>query len=85
MSGTLAGLQSSLDRLNDAVRDNTGAATRLNDAIIGIKEDSALQNREIAYLRTDVSRISGAVQDAVIRTRISDSAGNSKYSLLPTL
>lgn len=83
MSGTLAGLQSSLDRLNDAVRDNTGAATRLNDAIVGLKEDSALQNREIAYLRTDVSRISDAVQDAGIRIRISDTAGNSKIVTSP--
>ncbi len=83
MSGTLNGLQSSLDRLNDSVRDNTSAALRLHDTITGLKEDSASQNREIAFLRTDVSRISDAVQEAGIRIKISDTFGNSKILAAP--
>lgn len=83
IGSTLAGLQSSLDRLNEAVRDNTNASVRLHESITDLKQDTASQSREIAFLRTDVSRISSAVQDAGIQIRISEPAGSEKMPTYP--
>lgn len=72
MGETLGGLQSSLDRLNDAVRDNTTVAQRLQESIAALSADSSAQNLEISFLRSDVTKIANAVQDAGIQIRVSD-------------
>jgi len=85
MGATLSGLQSSLDRLNDAVRDNTEAATRLQESIARLREDSASQSREISFLRDDVTKIADAVQDAGIPIRINSEPEPTKEKALDFL
>lgn len=80
MDSTLNGLQSSIDRLNETVRDNIMATQRLHDTLSLLRADTASQSQEISFLRSDVTKIASAVQDAGIQIRIRATESGDGFS-----